>query len=91
MGLVLVALGVPAGGTGDREVGDARGRLQRVTAALEGEAERLEGLAADPRLGGPAGAIDLAGYLAAAEVRVWQLQVEASEAAWGSLADDLAA
>jgi murein DD-endopeptidase MepM/ murein hydrolase activator NlpD len=62
-----------------------------VTAALEGEAERLEGLAADPRLGGPAGAIDLAGYLAAAEVRVWQLQVEASEAAWGSLADDLAA
>jgi murein DD-endopeptidase MepM/ murein hydrolase activator NlpD len=91
LGVVLCVLGVPPAGAEDPEVGAARLFLERATGALQAEANLLEGLAADPHLGGGRGMIDLAGYLAAAEVRVWEIEVEASEVARVALADDVAA
>jgi murein DD-endopeptidase MepM/ murein hydrolase activator NlpD len=91
LGVALCVLGVPPAGAEDPEVGAARLFLERATGALQTEADLLEGLAADPHLGGGSWMIDLAGCLAAAEVRVWQLQAEASEVARGALADDVAA
>lgn len=69
---MLVAAG-PAAAADDP---DPLGRLEAATAACREETARLEELAADPRLGGTVGMIDLAGYLAGAEARVWVLAAE---------------
>ena len=85
LGLVLLVAGIPGARADDRPADPVSGRLERITAALQGEAALLEGLAAAlPGLGGR-GAAGVAGYLAAAEVRVWQWQIEASEAVTGRL------
>ncbi|HSQ36455.1 MAG TPA: M23 family metallopeptidase [Acidimicrobiia bacterium] len=91
LGMALCVLGVPPAGAEDPAVGAARLFLERAAGALQAEADLLEGLAADPHLGGGRGMIDLAGYLAAAEVRVWEIEVEANEVARGALPDDAVA
>jgi len=89
LAVALPLLRVTTAGAEDPEVQDARIRLARVTAALESEAGALAELAADPQAAGTP--IDLAGYLADAEVRVWELQVEGSEAVPLGLGEDVAA
>jgi murein DD-endopeptidase MepM/ murein hydrolase activator NlpD len=80
LGLVLLIVGIPRAQADDRPVDPASGRLEEITVALEGEATALRRLSAALTGPGGKGVSDLAGYLAAAEVRVWQWQVEASEA-----------
>jgi len=88
LGLVLSLLSVPAARAEVPEAGEARRVLEQAGAALEGQACLLEDLAAAPGLGTPDGAIDLAGYLAEVEVRVWELQAAGGEMrAWALPAD----
>ncbi|MFH1331321.1 MAG: M23 family metallopeptidase [Actinomycetota bacterium] len=55
-------------------------RLERVTAALERETDRLQRLGAGPRVGGADWAVDVQAYLTVVEVRVWRWRAAASEA-----------
>jgi len=65
--------------------------LERVTAALDREADRLQRLGAGPRVGGADWAVVVQAYLTAAEVRVWRWQVTASEALGSRLGATVAA
>jgi murein DD-endopeptidase MepM/ murein hydrolase activator NlpD len=88
LGLALVMPSARAAWAEVPEAGETRRCLEQAGAALEGEAALLEVLAAGPGLGSPDGVIDLAGYLADVEVRLWQLQVTAGEVrAWALPAD----
>ena len=70
---------------------DPQSRLERVTAALEGEADRLERLGAGPRVGGADWAVAVQAYLTVVEVRVWRWQVAAAEALGSRLGATVAA
>ena len=59
---------------------DAASRLERLTAALEQEADRLEALAVGPRVGGADWAVDVQAALSVAEVRVWRWRAAATDA-----------
>lgn len=90
LGLALF-MACPAARAEVPEVGEARRCLQQAAAALEEEADRLESLATDQQLRGPMGMIALAGYLADAELRVWELQVEVDGVEQWAALDDRAA
>lgn len=88
LGLALTLLSVPAARAEVPETGETRRFLERAGGALEVEAGLLEVLAGAPGLGTPDGVVDLAAYLADAEVRVWQWQAAAGEVrVWAFPAD----
>jgi len=53
--------------------------LDDITAALEREADRLEGLTSGPRVGGPDWAVDVQVRLTVVEVRVWRWRTAVAE------------
>jgi murein DD-endopeptidase MepM/ murein hydrolase activator NlpD len=70
---------------------DSASRLERLTAALEREAHRLEALAAGPRVGGVDWAVDVQTALTVVEVRVWRWRVAAADALGALLGGTLSA
>ena len=66
-------------------------RLERVTAALEREADRLQRLGAGPRVGGADWAMVVQAHLTVVEVRVWRWQVAAAKALGSRLGATVAA
>jgi murein DD-endopeptidase MepM/ murein hydrolase activator NlpD len=87
---VLAVLGVAAGRAA-AFASDAASRLERITAALDAEADRLEALSARPRLGGADWAVDVQTQLTVAEARLWRWRVAAATALAERLGSTVAA
>jgi murein DD-endopeptidase MepM/ murein hydrolase activator NlpD len=80
VGLALFVASAAPARADDGPAGAVLERLERLTAALEGESAVLEGLSSTLAGLDEHGAATVARYLAAGEVRVWQWQVEAGRA-----------
>jgi len=89
--LALALLGAGPASFAAGAAADPAARLERVTAALEREAGRLESLAAGPRVGGADWAVDVQAALTVVEVRVWRWRAAAAEALGALLGGAIAA